>query len=106
MERLNKLIELCKGEPEIEYKPRNGDVIIIGSPKSGTTWLQQILHQIRTKGDENFDDINRVIWWITKKKVESFKAPDLNSEQVSKPRVYKCHFEYPLLPKCDEMKYI
>src|SRR5690348_17069261 len=38
----------------------DGDVVVNGVYKSGTTWLMQILHQIRTGGDENFDDIYNV----------------------------------------------
>lgn len=58
MERIEKFFLANMGkvdERELPYDPRPSDVVIVGPAKSGTTWLQQILHQIRTKGDENFE---------------------------------------------------
>ena len=40
----------------VELSPE--DVVIAGFPKSGTNWLEQICHQIRTKGtDEDFEEL-------------------------------------------------
>ena len=44
--------------------PRNSDVFISTFAKSGTTWMQQIVHQIRCKTDDTFDDIYQVVPWI------------------------------------------
>jgi len=77
----------------------------VGPFKTGTTWLQQILHQIRTKGDEDFKDIYKVTWWLPYKSMKY--DIDLNAEQVANPRIYKCHDIYDLVPKVDNgMKYI
>ena len=32
-----------------------------GTAKSGTTWLRQIVHQLRTGGDMDFEDIHHVV---------------------------------------------
>ena len=45
-------------------KLRPSDVVISPFSKCGTTWLQQIVHTVRTRGDMDFDDISRVIPWI------------------------------------------
>ena len=45
--------------PEVQewYTPRPSDVIISPAAKSGTTWLLQIAHQLRVKGEEpTWDD--------------------------------------------------
>lgn len=77
-----------ESNPDFVYKPRRGDVIIFGPMKSGTTWLSQILHQIRTKGDTSFDKHYKVVWYIQRLTKAYF---NLNAEQGYNPRLYKCH---------------
>ncbi len=36
------------------FHPQNTDIFVVGGPKSGSTWLQQIIHQLRTGGDMDF----------------------------------------------------
>jgi hypothetical protein len=86
------------------YAPRAGDVIITGPVKSGTTWLQQILHQIRTKGDESFKDIFDVTWFIQVPKLAA--NFNFNNEQVCNPRIYKCHHTFEDVPKKEGVKHI
>ena len=38
--------------------PKKDDIIICGYPKSGHTWMSQIVHQIRSKGDIEFSRYN------------------------------------------------
>ena len=44
--------------------------IVNGSAKSRTTWLQQILNQIRTAGDESIDAIYKVTWYFRSQYLE------------------------------------
>lgn len=82
--------------PTEPYVPLPGDVIIAPFSKSGTTWLQQIFHTLRTRGDTDFDDISRVVPWIE-------TAPrlgiDLNAPQRAMPRGYKSHATWESVPK-------
>lgn len=47
-----------------EFQPLPNDLFVTPYAKSGTTWLQQIVHGLRTRGDMDFDDISRVIPWL------------------------------------------
>jgi hypothetical protein len=78
------------------YRPRPTDVVISPFGKSGTTWLQQTLHCLRTGGDMDFDDISRVVPWI---ETAGLLGIDLNADQRGEPRCYKSHLAFPALPK-------
>ena len=32
----------------LDFSPRDTDLFIVTTPKAGTTWLQQMVHQLRT----------------------------------------------------------
>nr|HMN27519.1 sulfotransferase domain-containing protein [Caldilineaceae bacterium] len=78
------------------FQPRPTDVIITPYAKSGTTWLQQIVHGLRTRGDMDFDDISRVVPWI---ETAYDLGIDLNAEQRGQPRAFKSHFNWYEVPK-------
>ena len=78
------------------YKPRPTDVIITPYGKCGTTWLQQTFHQMRTRGDMDFDDISRVVPWI---ETAPSLALDINAKQKAEPRGFKSHLAYDALPE-------
>lgn len=87
--------------PLAAYEPRPTDVIISPYGKSGTTWLQQTFHQLRTGGDMDFDDISRVVPWIETAPVHRL---DINAEQRAEPRGFKSHLARTALP--DGAKYV
>ena len=60
-DRLSKEVSREVIELALMFEPRTTDVLIVGYPKSGTTWVQQIVHQLRTGGDEDFKDILHVV---------------------------------------------
>lgn len=78
------------------FEARDTDVVISPYGKSGTTWLQQIFHQLRTGGDMDFDDISRVVPWIENSPMLGI---DLNTEQRASPRGFKSHLPYNQLPQ-------
>ncbi len=66
------------------------DMYVISTyPKAGTTWLQQIVHQLCTGGDELFHDINDVIPWL-----EFVNSTSVVSELPYRPKVFKTHLSY------------
>ena len=81
------------GEP---YRPLPGDVIISPFSKSGTTWLQQMFHTLRTRGDTGFDDISRVVPWI---ETAPMLGLDLNAPQPAEPRGFKSHLSWEDVPR-------
>ena len=48
----------------LSFKPHSDDVFVVTPPKCGTTWMQQILHQLRSGGDMSFEDISDVVPYI------------------------------------------
>ena len=72
------------------------DVVISPYGKSGTTWLQQMAHTLRSRGDMDFDDISRVVPWIES---STDLGLDLESEQTALPRLFKSHLDAHRIPK-------
>ena len=79
-----------------DFQPRSTDIFVTGSPKSGTTWLQQIVHQLSTGGDMDFEDIIDVVPLVD---FAYDLQQDLEVEQKGFPRCFKTHFWYPRCPK-------
>jgi hypothetical protein len=86
--------ELLKNGKPLDIKPT--DIVVTPFAKSGTTWLQQMVHTLRTGGDMDFDDISRVVPWI---ETSPLLGLDLNAEQLAEPRAFKSHLEYERLPQ-------
>lgn len=63
------------------------DIMISTYAKSGTTWLQQVAHQLRTGGDMDFEEISVVVPWLP-------VAHDMGIDpavQSHHPRLFKLH---------------
>lgn len=78
----------------LELRPT--DVVISPYAKSGTTWLQQIVHGLRTRGDMDFDDISRVVPWI---EMSTDLGIELDAEQAANPRAFKSHLPADRVPQ-------
>ena len=66
----------------INFKPRADDVFIVTPPKCGTTWVQQIVHQLRSGGDMSYNNISDIIPYI-----EMGIEIDLDAEHKYQPRL-------------------
>lgn len=96
VEAKNQLFPPITFERGKSFTPRPDDVIVSPWSKSGTTWLQQIVHGLRSHGDMSFDDISRISPWI---EVADALGVDLDADQGWEPRVFKSHYSYTSVPK-------
>ncbi len=85
-----------ENDANAEFVPRPTDVIISPFPKCGTTWLQQMVHSLRTDGDMDFEDIYDVVPWIDMKYLLGI---DLDADQRAEPRAFKSHRPWTEIPK-------
>lgn len=78
---------------------------VVTTPKAGTTWLQQLCHQLRSnKGDVDFDEISAVVPWL---ELAHDLGQDLDSSQpFSPPRLFKTHAWEPHCPKGAGVKFV
>ncbi|RMD86544.1 MAG: sulfotransferase domain-containing protein [Alphaproteobacteria bacterium] len=85
----------------LAFRPRGDDVIIATYPKAGTTWMQQIVHGLRTGGDMDFAEISAVVPWI---ELAHDMGIDLEAPQKAAPRAFKTHWNGEQMPR--EGRYI
>lgn len=78
------------------YQPEPTDIFIVTPAKCGTTWMQQIVHGLRTRGSMDFDEITRVVPWVEMAKDMGI---DIYKPQVANPRAFKTHKNLNDLPQ-------
>lgn len=96
LERVQHMITPQSMSRALAFQPRPSDVFIATFPKSGTTWLQQIVHGLRTGGDMDFDEITQVVPWL---ETALDLGLDIDGPQRAQPRAYKSHLPWPMIPK-------
>lgn len=75
------------------------DTWVVTYPKCGTTWAQQIVKLILSKGEDDGKKINEAVPWI-----EAANNPDPNLDYkvdisaLQSPRAFKSHFAYDRMP--------
>ncbi|MEZ5559692.1 MAG: sulfotransferase domain-containing protein [Pseudomonadales bacterium] len=80
----------------LQMSVRPTDLFITPFAKCGTTWLQQMVHSLRTRGDLDFDDISRVVPWV---ETADALGIDLQAPQRGEPRAFKSHLSWHMIPK-------
>ena len=89
------------------FKARASDIIISTSPKCGTTWMQQILHQLKTGGDDSFNAIDDVAPWLeVNRQGRHFAEVNSLFEKLPNPRIFKTHCTYEQAPGTDIARFI
>jgi len=95
-ELLGRFRSLEASEVAGNFEPTESDVFIATFAKSGTTWMQQVVHQLRCNGDDQFDDIYEVVPWLE-------SAIDMGIDPATPQRgdfrAFKSHLAYEQLPK-------
>ena len=80
----------------LSFQPGPRDVFITTTPKSGTTWMTQICHQLRTGGDMDFREITEVVPFL---ECAADLGQNCDDKQRAEPRLYKTHFTEASCPK-------
>jgi len=91
-------------DPEIQRSVqwRDGDIVVSVPVKSGTTWTMNIVHQLRSGGDPDLDDVYVEVPWL-----ELVPSPGVTREQRlakfaalprGRRRAFKTHSAPGLLP--------
>lgn len=89
------------------FQPRPTDVLITTAAKAGTTWMQQILHQLRTGGDDQFQSIDDVVPWLELPRDGKHWSDVLAEfESQTDPRIFKTHCTYEQTPGTDTSRII
>lgn len=77
------------------FTSRPSDILISTVQKAGTTWLQQILYQLVSGGDTEFNSIEQVVPWL------DWPSESKNTTEIidvfnslSDPRIFKSHCFY------------
>ncbi|XP_062381983.1 sulfotransferase 2B1-like isoform X3 [Sardina pilchardus] len=80
-----------------EFNFREDDILIAAYPKSGTTWMKEIVPLIQSEGDltpvQTIPNWDRVPW------LEENRASILNLEERPSPRIFATHFHYNMMPE-------
>ncbi len=80
----------------LAFQPLPSDVFVSPYSKCGTTWMQQIVHGLRTGGSMAFSEITEVVPWI---EMAHDLGLDPNTPQPGNPRAYKSHLGWDEIPK-------
>ncbi len=72
------------------------DVWIATYPKAGTTWTQNIVKLIRSKGEKDGVQLMKSVPWAEANSDQSFSK--INLSTLPKPRAFKSHMPYELMP--------
>ena len=75
---------------------RADDVFIAAYSKSGTTWMQQVVHQLRSRANTDFDEIMEVVPFL---EVAIDAGVDPHADQRWTPRAFKSHLMWRDIPK-------
>ncbi|MEO1140599.1 MAG: sulfotransferase domain-containing protein [Pseudomonadota bacterium] len=80
----------------VAYRPDPTDIFISPYAKCGTTWMQQIVHGLRTGGDMDFGEISEVVPWL---ELAHDLRQDIHAPQKARPQAFKSHLNWHEIPK-------
>lgn len=80
----------------LAYHPDPTDIFISPYSKCGTTWMQQIVHGLRTRGSMDFEEVSAVVPWL---ELAHDMEIDVAAAQVAIPKAFKSHLRWDEIPK-------
>jgi hypothetical protein len=87
------------------FRTRPSDVFVASYPRSGTTWLQQILLVLSHDGEREFQHVDDVApWWERSLALGVRRAADF--EALPSPRTFKTHLPHAWLPRGARYLYV
>uniref|UniRef100_A0A3P9QGS8 Sulfotransferase n=1 Tax=Poecilia reticulata TaxID=8081 RepID=A0A3P9QGS8_POERE len=87
----------------LKFPFQDTDVLIVSYPKSGTTWMQEIVTLISSRGDPHLSQSSPN--WTRAPWLEQYYCADLLKSSTSTPRVLTTHLPHDLLgPALQESK--
>ncbi|KAJ7351136.1 Sulfotransferase domain [Desmophyllum pertusum] len=79
------------------FQTRADDVFVATFPKSGTTWVQEIVWQIFNDGNVHSETIFQRVPFLEIANNLHFPQPDIKT--LPSPRILKTHLPYDVIPK-------
>ncbi|XP_068705631.1 amine sulfotransferase-like [Montipora foliosa] len=83
-----------------KFQTRSDDVFVVTYPKSGTTWVQEIVWQIYNKGNITREKLICRVPFLELGTTHTRERP--NAETLPSPRIIKSHLSYDVIPKSSE----
>jgi LPS sulfotransferase NodH len=88
-----------------EHRARADDIYISSYPRSGTTWLQQVLLVLANDGEPDFAHVDDVAPWFERSlALGTRRASDFAS--LPSPRIFKSHLPLMWLPRGARYVYV
>src|SRR5262249_44283474 len=73
------------------FSPRQSDIYVASYPRSGTSLVQMLLHQLTTDGGVTFEHISHVMPFL-ERALRGSSGDQL--ERLPSPRIFKTHLPY------------
>jgi len=96
LDRMASMVTPEGAQAALDYQASPTDVFVVTPAKCGTTWMQQIVHGLRTRGSMDFENINDVIPWL---QLAYDSGQDLRAPQGAQPHAFKTHSELDAVPE-------
>lgn len=100
---LRRTVAFLRGR--LLFRPRADDVFIATYPRSGTTWMQFLLHLLVRGPKVEFQHINEVCPWFERSLAIGSLDP-AQLERLPSPRIFKTHLPRRWLPTGGRFVYI
>lgn len=89
----------------LRFRARADDIYISSYPRSGTTWMQYIVHVLVHGGDTGFEHISQVAPWY-ERSLALGQRTATDFAHLPGPRVFKSHLPHAWLPRGGRCIYV